>query len=200
MDIPVNANVNCADGACGCATHAVIDPLTQQVTHLVIKLQSPASIERLVPVNLVLRTEPNLIQLGCTRGGLNNMAPFTEIEWRPIGPCPPGPLLDEHLVHKLLMRSYFSPVKRKCIPVGKIAVHRGTRVRTDDGRVGRVERLLIDSADWRLTHLVLQTGPLWGQKTTTIPLLQVKCFGESVVALKKDAHHTIAKARVNNLW
>ena len=39
MDIPLNVDVHCPDGRCGRSTHIIINPATEQVTHLVVKEQ-----------------------------------------------------------------------------------------------------------------------------------------------------------------
>jgi hypothetical protein len=47
MDIPVKAVVQCTDGPGGRSTYVVVNPITEQVTHLVVKERQP----RLVPTN-----------------------------------------------------------------------------------------------------------------------------------------------------
>ncbi len=184
MEIPMNANVRCADGPGGRSTHVVINLHTQQVTHLVVKAGGTSHVECLVPVKLVVETAPNFIRLGCTREDLTGMMPFTQVEWNPIAPGHCAPLSDEHLMRNLLMRPYFRLVKHTLVPPGELAVYRGSRVETTDGRVGRMEKLLVDPADRRIIRLVLRTGPLWDQKMMIIPLRRIARIGDEVVSLK----------------
>jgi sporulation protein YlmC with PRC-barrel domain len=182
MEIPVNAQVHCADGTCGRSTHVVINLASQQVTYLVVNVKGTLPLERLVPIELVVETAPRWIRLCCTRDDLDSMAPFTEIEWSPLDPCHYAPLLDEHLVHKLLMRPHFGLVKRVRIPPGELAVQRGARVKAADGREGRVERLLVDPMDWRIVYLVLRTGHPWNSRLVSIPFTQIDRIKEDVIA------------------
>ena len=49
MEIPLKANVGCADGSCGRSKHIVIHVQTQQVTHLVAKIKGlPRSLLALI--------------------------------------------------------------------------------------------------------------------------------------------------------
>jgi hypothetical protein len=49
MDIPIEADVRCADGPCGWSTYIILNLATQQVTHLVVKQSTFSYTERLVP-------------------------------------------------------------------------------------------------------------------------------------------------------
>jgi len=40
MEIPLNTQVECTDGVCGHSVFALINPLIDQVTHLVVKEDS----------------------------------------------------------------------------------------------------------------------------------------------------------------
>jgi hypothetical protein len=73
MDIPVNAEVVCADGPCGRSTYIVINPATWQVTHLVVKEKGFPSVERLVSLDQVAETDSHLVRLRCTRKELGDM-------------------------------------------------------------------------------------------------------------------------------
>jgi len=77
VDIPVNAQVQCADGPYGRTDRVVINPATRQVTHLVVKDGRLGS-EYLVPIEQVIETTPALVRLGCTREEIEKQAPFVE--------------------------------------------------------------------------------------------------------------------------
>jgi hypothetical protein len=53
INIPVDAGVECVDGVCGVSTHIIINPVTNKVTHLVVKQKGFPQIERMVPVEWV---------------------------------------------------------------------------------------------------------------------------------------------------
>lgn len=184
MEIPINANVRLADGPCGRATHVVINLHTQQVTHLVVRTGGTPPLECLVPARLILDTAPNLIRLGCTSEDLRRMLPFTKVEWTPITPGHCGPLSDGCLLRNMLLRPNFRLVRRTLVPPGELAIYRGSRVETTDGRAGRLEKLLVNPADRRIIRVVLRTGPRWEQRTLIIPLRRIARIGDEIVSLK----------------
>ena len=184
MEIPINANVRFTDGLCGRATHVVINLHTQQVTHLVVKTGGTPPLECLVPARLILDTAPNLIRLGCTREDLTRMLSFTKVEWAPIIPGHCGPSSDGCLLRNMLLRPNFRLVRRALVPPGELAIYRGSRVETTDGRAGRLEKLLVNPTDRRIIRLVLRTGPLWEKKTVIVPLRRIARIGDEVVSPK----------------
>ena len=52
MDIPLNAQVECVDGVCGRSVYVLLNPVIDQVTHLVVKEDSFPNAEYIVPVDL----------------------------------------------------------------------------------------------------------------------------------------------------
>ena len=66
MDFPLGAEVHCTDGRCGRSTHIILNPATEEITHLVVRGKRPDRIERLVPVRLVTSTAADAILLKCT--------------------------------------------------------------------------------------------------------------------------------------
>lgn len=189
MDIPLNAEVHCADGPCGRSTYMVINPATQQVTHLVVKEKRSPHTERLVPVDQVVETTPYLIRLRCTGNELAEMQPFIETEYIQtnvphIGYPPDGYLMWPYVLQKTIM----VPVEHEHIPPWELAVHQGARVEATDGHVGQVDGFLVDLTNEHITHFVLREGHLWGQKDVTIPVSQIDRIEEDTVYLKLDKH------------
>ena len=76
MDIPLNANVECTDGLSGRSTYVIVNPIAQQVTHFVVKEKKRPHTERLVSLDKIEETTPNLIRLRCTKNELAKMEPF----------------------------------------------------------------------------------------------------------------------------
>ena len=60
MNIPLNANVRCSDGAAGRSTVIVVDPRTETVTHVVVDSQGT---EYLVPIEVISESGTDHIQL-----------------------------------------------------------------------------------------------------------------------------------------
>ena len=67
MEIPLNAQVECTDGVCGRSAYVLINPVIDQVTHLVVKEDSSPNTEYIVPVEVVAETVADTIQLLCSK-------------------------------------------------------------------------------------------------------------------------------------
>jgi hypothetical protein len=78
------------------------------------------------------------------------------------------------------------PVEHQQIPLGELAVHRGTRVEATDGHVGHVDEFVVNKVDGSITHLVMREGHLWGQKDVIIPLSALGETHEDTVFLNLD--------------
>ncbi len=187
MDIPIKAEVYCADGLCGHSACVILNPVTEQVTHLVVRENSFPFIERLVPVEFVIESTPHRIRLRCTREKLNEMDSFTESEFIPSNyyPHPGEPWM---LWPYVTPEEDVMPLEHQRIPPGELAVHRGTHVQAIDGLIGRVDELLVDPTNGHVTHLVLREGHLWGQKDITIPVSEIDRIENDTVYLKLDKH------------
>ena len=55
MDIPINAEVFCSDGLCGHTTCITVNPITQKITHVVVREKQSPHTERLVPEDFILK-------------------------------------------------------------------------------------------------------------------------------------------------
>lgn len=185
MDIPISAEVFCADGFCGHSVYVILNPMTENVTHLVVRESRFPYIERLVPVDVIVESTPHRIQIRCTREELSDMDSFLESEFIPSDLYP-------YRGDAYLMWPYVSPeadvipLEFERIPPGELVVHRGTKVYASDGQIGRVDEFLIDPVSGHITHLVLREGHLWGQKDITIPVSQIDRIKDDRVYLKMD--------------
>lgn len=194
MDIPVNAQVQCADGPAGHSSVVILNPITLRVTHIAVKPKGFLQPERLVPVEYVTTSTPHEIQLRCTLQQLADMETFIDVAFIP----PNEPYL-AYEAEEFMFLPYVQaqedemlPVETERIPPGELAIHRGAHVQATDGRVGTVDEFLVDLSDGHITHLVLREGHLWGQKDVTIPVHQIDHIGEDTVYLKLDKN-SVAK-------
>ena len=189
MELPLNVDVHCSDGRCGRSTYIILNPTTEQVTHLIVKGTRPRRIERLVAVGLIANTTPDIILLTCTKDEFAEFDPFHQTDF--VLTDIPHHATDPKLT---MLWPYVVPTKRvvdtkyKRIPPGELALHRGAWVRTSNGRrVGRVDEFIIDPENGHITHLVLRKGHVWDQKEVTIPISQIDHIRESTVYLKGDS-------------
>jgi hypothetical protein len=213
MKIPVNVEVECVDGSCGQSTRVVLNPVTQQLTHLVVEISRLPSAERVVPLTKLAETTATMIRLSCTKEELKAMPDFVEHHYVRVEK-PSFPLADEggamiglgyagpssrgssSRPGMIMALPYAVPaehhemevidVKGETIAPDELAVHRGARVEATDGRVGQVDDFLVDTKSGHITHLVLRDGHLWGQKDVTIPVAQIDHEEEEAVFLKLD--------------
>jgi sporulation protein YlmC with PRC-barrel domain len=185
MDVPVNADVLCADGSCGHSTYVIINPTTWRVTDVVVKEKRFPYIERLVSLDQVAETGPNWVRLRCTKIELAAMDPFIELEFLP-GSVPFVPYeADEYLTWPyVLPQGMAVPLEHERIPPNELAVRRGAHVEAKDGRVGVIDEFLVDPTNGHITHLVLREGHLWGKKDVTIPVSQIDRIEEDTVYLR----------------
>ncbi|MGD0750942.1 MAG: PRC-barrel domain-containing protein [Anaerolineales bacterium] len=196
MEIPVQAQVECKDGLCGRSIYVLINPVTDQVTHLVVK-EDGSDTEYIVPVEYVTETIASTIRLRCTKTNLKKMhrfikttfieekVPYTSLgggnEMYGRGAYYYLPYVDPEMTVQV-------PVEHKQIPPGELAVERGTRVEATDGYVGHVDEFVVNPKNGHITHLVMREGHLWGQKDVIIP---VSAMGDTLgktVFLKLDKH------------
>lgn len=187
IGLPTKAEVHCSDGAVGLSTYVIVNPINQQMTHLVVKSLHAPFHEVIVPVDQVEATTPDLIRLKCTRNDLNLMEPFEDEEY--IRTEVPDYLSWPYV---LPMGFYpevvvqYIPVKHQNIALGEVAVRRGAWVEATDGYVGLVDELLINSNNMQVTHLVLVERHIFKNREITIPVSQIDHVDEHTVYLKLD--------------
>ena len=195
MEIPLQAQVECTDGVCGLSVYILIDPVIDQVTHVVVIVTS-SNMEYIVPVGVISATIADTIRLRCSKAELEKMTPFVKTEF---------------VQEKVLdyagyqggitgMGAYFYmpfvtseirvPVSadHKQIPPGELAVHRGTRVEATDGYVGKVDEFVVNPENGHITYLVMREGHLWGDKNVIIPISAMEDSGDDTVFLNIDKH------------
>ncbi len=197
MEIPLEAQVECTGGICGRSVCVLIDPVSDQVTHLVVRETSSKNMEYIVPVNLVSATIADTILLRCSKAELEKMDLFIQTEF-----------VEEKVSNKNFgygaamygIGSYYFmpyvtpevtvqvPVEHLQIPPGELAVRRGTRVEAMDGYVGKVDEFVVNSQNGHITYLVMREGHLWGDKNVIIPLSAMSDICEDTVFLKINKH------------
>ena len=195
IQIPLDADVLCEGKSCGTSVALVMNPVTQEVTHMVVRERHAPHRERLVPANVVGKTTSEQMELRSSAAELAEMEPFVETHFVkvtvphniPVGGMfafpysIPDPRVETVAVHS------------EQIPPHELAVRRGARVHATDGRVGRVDEFLVNPANCHVTHLVLREGHLWAHKEIAIPISGIKLLGEEEVYLK------LSKAQIEQL-
>ena len=158
----------------------VVDPATEAVTHLVIEPRHQKHLARLVPVDLVVSVEDDVIRLGCTKKQFEQLDSAEDVRFLGAD-APPGGGLGMPLGH------HPKPMFSDRVPAGEVEIHRGDAVHARDGWIGAVQGLVIDPVDHHVTHVILQEGHLWGRKQVAIPIGAANRVGDEIrVELTKD--------------
>jgi hypothetical protein len=192
MDIPVGVEVQCTDGLCGRSTYLLVNPVQKEITHIVVKEAGSPHTERVVPIAAVTETTPDMILLRYSAEELGQLDPFIEDEYlREDLPDPDSTAVGFSSTGSFMVWPYATPthtvtvrVETKHIPLGELAIKRGTHVEATDGRVGRVDEFLVDPCCEHVTHLVMREGHLWGQRDVSIPVSEIDRIEGDTVYLK----------------
>jgi sporulation protein YlmC with PRC-barrel domain len=213
LDIPLDVEVFCSDGACGRSTAIIVNPVSQKITHLVVATPEMLHSEYLVPVNLIEYSQADRIQLSCQRVTLATMEPFHKIKFislhdleesdSPLAKIPEAQLSTAWLWPYITADGNYSTyVNVQQTPHNELAIHRGAHVEATDGRIGKVDEFIINSKNDHITHLVLREGHLWGQKDVMVPVSEIDRVESDVVYLKlnKDAVENLPAVPVKRWW
>ena len=196
MEIPLQAQVECTDGVCGRSIYVLINPVIDQVTHLVVREDS-SNTEYIVPVEVISETIADTIRLRCSKSELEKMDPFIKttfieekVSSRSIGYGGQmyGTGSSYYIPYVYPDMTVQVPVEHQQIPPGELAVRRGTRVEATDGYIGHVDEFVVNPENGHITHLVMRERHLWGQKDVIIPLSAMGDTRQDTVFLKLDKH------------
>ncbi len=190
----IGSEASCTDGVCGEVSRVVVNPVAEAVTHLVVEPKDRHGLARLVPIDLVEVASPE-VRLHCTLAAFEQLDTAEETQFVPgsTGYAAYGP-------QQVITWPYyglnpvagvpggvdlgvagFSPVVTyDRVPLGEVEVRRGDPVEATDGRIGRIQGLVVDPHDHQVTHVLLQEGHLWGRKEVAIPIKAVSRVGDTI--------------------
>jgi len=186
LEIPLDADVLCEGNSCGTSVALVMNPVTEEVTHMVVRERHAPHRERLVPASAVGKTTSEQMELRSSAAELARMEPFVEthfVKVRVPHYLPAGGVLAFPFVIPD-PRVETVAVHSEQIPPHELAVRRGAQVHATDGHIGKVDEFLVNPANCHVTHLVLREGHLWAQKEIAIPISEIRRLGEEEVYLK----------------
>ena len=184
----IGAAATCSDGPCGAVSRVVVDPVARELTHLVVEPEHRSGLGRLVPLEMV-EARSDGVHLRYTLAEFDKLPSAEEIDF-----LPGGSGYDAYEAHEAYYWPYFgleggadpqlalaSAVEtRDKLPAGEFGVRRGQAVHATDGEIGKVEGLVVDSAQGHVTHVLLQEGHLWGRKQVAIPIDSVKKIDDGI--------------------
>lgn len=209
VEFEMGVKASCSDGFCGEVRRAILDPATRTVTHLVIAPKHDKAEGRLVPLELVDATGPE-IRLHCTLDEFERLEPSEEVELAEgmdygggygqaeavqgygnvgsmgIGGSASGMGIGTGLGHRTPV------IVSHAVPLGETEVGRHDRVHAVDGEIGQVEGFVVDPDHHQVTHILLKEGHLWGRKEVAIPV-------SAVASLDAGIRLNITKKQVEDL-
>jgi hypothetical protein len=171
-EIEFGARVDASDGACGTFARFVLDPVKQELTHLVVTPGHHEGLGRLVPVDDVEAVEGGRVRLRITKASFDALDDADDVQFLPAGADSfgygPESLMWPYFGMSMPQRA--GPIFTDRVPAGEVEVHRGDEVHASDGWIGSVQGLVVDPADHHVTHVLLLEGHLWGKKQVAIPI------------------------------
>jgi uncharacterized membrane protein len=191
-NIAIGSKVICTNGSGGTLTSLIVDPATQNLTHIAVVEESLIHGEdHLVPISLVTRTTRDEVYLSCTTEEISQMEPFTrthylEQTYGEDGYAFSMPYMTTFDGMAVTPDVGYLTVQDHLVPEGKVAVQHGMLVEAQDGYLGQVGELLIDPKTGQVTHFLLMRGRGGGKKEIAVPLTMIDRMEEEVIHLNVD--------------
>lgn len=210
MQLIEKAQVITSDGIlAGHITHVVLDPATKKVTHIVVRVGTLVSTDKVIPMTLVETCTPEQVTLRIGEKALQTLPDFEEACYIPVDipepnelsalagimggwlyfyPPPELPLQHhEPADHPYHMTHRFVESTLQNIPEGEIALKEGASVISADFHtVGHVESILVSPDTGCVTHMLISKGILF-KAHKLIPVAWINIVGESEVHLNVDS-------------
>jgi sporulation protein YlmC with PRC-barrel domain len=199
VEFTIGAEVTCEDGICGDLRRVVVDPIKRAITHLVVEPKHKRNLGHLVPIELVDATT-NELRLRCTMAQFDSLEDAEETKFLTGAAGQWG-----YGQNQMLFLPYFGlggmgmgmemggiggmgmglpagpqSITYDKVPEGEVEVRRGQQVEATDGPIGRVRGLVVDPADYHVTHVLLEEGHLWAGKEVAIPISAVRGVDDGV--------------------
>ena len=199
-----DADVISADGQqVGSLERVVLNPESKLVTDVVVRTGALLNkVSKVVPIEYIVATNEDQIQLSETAGDLESFPPLEErhlveetevtdqsdINTGTIPPATPtiygnpsfGPMIMPPVGEQFVTQI------EQNIPEGTVAMKEGAKVITADGKhVGNLERVLADSSVEQVTNLEISKG-MFTKERRLIPMKWVKSISEDEIHLRVE--------------
>jgi sporulation protein YlmC with PRC-barrel domain len=187
-NIPINAQVKCTDGPCGKSTNVIVNPVNHKVTHFALQDKSlPDNPTRLVPAGNVADVTQGQIELNCTKADVAKMPHFIVANFvQESGPGMAYSSGEAYTSQYVFNDTAYDEFEEPDIPEGELALYSGMKVEATDGKVGKLDELVLDPKSGEISNLLMREGHLWGKKEVTIPVSAVDFADADTVYLKLD--------------
>ena len=179
----------------------VIDPATNEVTHIVIQKGWLLPEDKVVPFEMVSAATDERVVLREDVGDFDELPPFEETQFVPAADEEPGePVPAAEPRYRYAPAYYWYPTlgfpgmalgpyvwpreaTRRNIPENTVPLREGTNIMSSDGKhVGDVERLFLEQGSNKVTHFLISQGVLFKDRKI-VPAHWVKSVEEETVHL-----------------
>src|SRR5687767_12404239 len=182
----------------------VLDPATNEVTHIVIQKGWLLPEDKVVPFEMVNSATGESVVLREDVGDFEKLPPFEETQFvRATDDLPSDPEVTPDPSYQYTPAYYWYPAQsnigfpgialghyvwpsgetKRNIPADTVPLKEGTNVRSSDGKhVGDVERLFLEVDSNKVTHFVISQGVLFKDRKL-VPAHWVKSVEEDSVNL-----------------
>lgn len=187
LNVPMNATVYCRDEICGFTTSVILNPITDALTHIVVKEKDAPHTQRMVSIEQVEESTQEFVRLAFPTNELCLRNPFIEVHYlknplpqykyhSDIFYMPPLVIPDDNDI---------TAVRHRSIPLHELAINQGAQVHSaDEHKVGRVDEFLVEKESGHITHLILREGHLFGADDVSIPVSEIEKIADDDVYLK----------------
>jgi len=197
LSFDIGARAYCQDGQCGKLVRLVVNPVTEDVTDLIIEKGFLQKHDRVIPISAVKSTMDAEVHLAMESHSLSDFPEFREVEFRVPNS---GWSSSRHKAENVRywMTPYgmgvgglsVVPTSRRHfnegVTYGSKVIGRGTKVHSLRGGVGNVDHVLVDCADGHITHLVVRRNLLAEYHTVPAEMIQSVEDGEVTLNVSRD--------------
>ena len=81
IELSTDAVIYCSDGRVGRVIYLLVNHIANEITHLVLREDSPSHMERLIPLSLVSRSSDDNIYVNFTREERMKIEPYNFVEF-----------------------------------------------------------------------------------------------------------------------
>ncbi len=191
LTFDIGAAVACEDQRCGKLVRVVIDPVTEQVTDLVVAHGLLQRDPRVVPVSTVKTAVRGEVTLAVTAEALSGYRAYREVAYQaPPAGSQAGRYRSEEVIYAMapypsLRGKSVMPARSHVLQEGlahdQRAIGRGTHVRDAEGNAGEVDHVLVDCLRSDITHIVVRHGLLGG--TYIVPVSYISRVEDKTIFL-----------------
>jgi uncharacterized protein YrrD len=184
----------------------ILDPHTNEVTHIVVQKGWLFSEDKVVPFDRVRSASEDKVVLNDDIGDVDRLPPFEEAHYVQVGDADVNANRSTSESHRLYigMPTYYwyPPLgyagfpayglpyaswpqieRQQNIPADTIPIKEGTNVISSDGKhVGDVDRLFLESSSNRVTHFLISQGMLF-KDHKQVPASWIRTVTETEVRL-----------------